>query len=112
AHCEPTSPGDPEPEATVPEAPAAPAASMDGGAVTVSWQAPADGGSPLTGYTVQLLGGSIPLVQDVAADAASAVFADVAPGTYRASVIAVNTIGASAASPESEPVTVAEPTDP
>ncbi|MDR2564679.1 MAG: choice-of-anchor M domain-containing protein, partial [Bifidobacteriaceae bacterium] len=97
---------DPGPEPTVPAAPAAPTAAVDGDVVTVGWVAPDDGGSPLTGFTVSLLGGDNPLVRDVGGDATSAVFAGVEPGTYRATVIAVNAVGASAASPESAPVTI------
>ncbi|MDR2565991.1 MAG: choice-of-anchor M domain-containing protein [Bifidobacteriaceae bacterium] len=100
---------DPGPEPTVPAAPAAPSVVVDGDAVTVSWVAPDDGGSPLTGFTVSLLGGGNPLVRDVGGDATSARFAGVDPGAYRATVIAVNAVGASAASPESAPVTI-EPT--
>lgn len=105
-----------EPVVTVPQAPAAPIAAVDGGNVTVRWVAPADGGSAITGYTVQLLGGSAPLVQDVTAGTTEVVFTGVPAGSYRAAVIAVNQVGASETSPVSEQVTVAaapvDPTDP
>ncbi|MFV0434977.1 MAG: choice-of-anchor M domain-containing protein [Leucobacter sp.] len=102
---------------TVPNAPAKPTASVDGDAVTVKWVAPADGGSPITGYTVQLLGGAQPLVKDVAGDALEVSFEGLPAGSYTATVIAVNEIGSSAASPASDAVTVAvavdpDPTDP
>ncbi|MDR2565785.1 MAG: choice-of-anchor M domain-containing protein [Bifidobacteriaceae bacterium] len=100
--------------ASAPAAPAKPGIVAIGSTVTVTWEAPADGGSPITGYTVQLLGGPEPLAREVAASATSAVFTDLGPGTYRATVVAVNAVGASPASEASAQVVVIgtpEPSD-
>lgn len=101
AHCDATE----EPAPTVPVAPAAPQASVNGDTVTVSWEAPADGGSAIAGYTVQLLGGPTPLVREVT-EGTTTSFTDVPAGTYTATVTATNAIGSSAASAQSDPVTV------
>lgn len=88
---------------TAPTAPARPAVTVSRGDVTVTWTVPDDGGSALTGYLVKL--GSGPAVT-VPATATSHTFTDVAPGTYTATVAAVNAIGASASSLASPAVTV------
>lgn len=97
---------EPEPEPTVPRAPAAPTAEVDGSTVTASWVAPADGGSPITGYTVTLTGNGEPIVQQLGADATTAIFTKVPAGTYAATVVTVNAKGSSDASPASNEVTV------
>ncbi|RCS61291.1 choice-of-anchor M domain-containing protein [Microbacterium sp. JB110] len=98
---------DPRPEATAPETPATPIATVDGSTVTVSWMAPADGGSPITGYTVALTGTTgAPIVQELGAETTTATFARAPAGTYTATVMAVNAKGTSQASPTSNEVTV------
>ncbi|QOC91031.1 choice-of-anchor M domain-containing protein [Micromonospora craniellae] len=93
------------PGRTVPEPPNAPAADARGDAVTVTWTAPADGGSPITGYTVRLHGGQSPLVQETTAQT-TATFTRVPAGTYTATVAASNMIGTSTSSAPSPPVVV------
>lgn len=98
---------EPAPVVTVPAAPAAPVATVDGTSVNVSWVAPADGGSAITGYVVTLTGDKgEPIIQNLGAGVTSAVFANVPEGTYTATVAAVNAKGNSEASPASAPVTV------
>lgn len=77
--------------ATAPDAPAAPTATASAsGDVTVTWAAPANGGSALTGFDVALDGGA---AVTVAANATSHVFGAVAPGTHSVTVAAVNHLG-------------------
>lgn len=82
---------------SVPDVPQAVSATGVGQRVTVAWAAPEyDGNSPLTGFQVQLEGGE-PVT--VAADQTSYTFSGLARGqSYRASVKAVNALGASPAS--------------
>lgn len=97
----------PEPEATVPETPGAPIASATDSTVSATWSAPADGGSPITGYTVTLTGSTgDPLVQEVGSDATSTTFANLPAATYTVTVVAVNAKGSSDASPASNEVTI------
>jgi|GEM_PF-532076 len=106
---------EPPAEPTAPEAPAAPTASVSGSSVTVSWSAPANGGSAITGYKVSLDGGT-PVA--VGAGVISHTFTGVAVGAHTATVIATNAVGDSAASAASNSVTVVavdepeEPVDP
>ncbi len=86
----------------VPDAPAAPTASVvSSTSVDVSWSAPADNGSGITGYTVTAsTGGS----QTTAAT--SLTYTGLAPGTpVTFTVVATNAIGDSAASAASPSVT-------
>jgi len=93
----------------VPAAPAAPVASVTGDSVTVTWSAPADGGSAITGYKVSLDGAAgVP----VAAGTTTHTFTGVAAGSHTATVIASNAVGASPASAASNAVTVAGPGEP
>ncbi|UXW86178.1 LPXTG cell wall anchor domain-containing protein [Microbacterium azadirachtae] len=97
------------PAPTAPSAPAAPSAVVGGASsagshVTLSWTAPADGGSPITGYTVSLGAG---LTADVDARSTSFTFDGVAPGSYSATVTAHNAIGSTASA--ATPVAVADP---
>lgn len=94
--------------ATVPSAPDAPAIAVSGTDVTVTWQAPADGGSPITGYEVFLkhASGQV-LTQTVTAT--QATFSNVAPGRYTAKVVAVNAVGNSRPSAPSAPIKVTKP---
>lgn len=99
------SPGCP---ASAPAAPAKPGVTLQGTSITVAWAAPADGGSPITGYTVVLTpAAGTPSTKTVAADATSVVFESLPAGTYTATVTASNAVDHSAASPASESVTVA-----
>lgn len=81
---------------TVPAAkPDAPTVSATGGngQITVTWTVPADNGSPISSYTVQL--GDEPAI-DVTADVTSHTFTDLTNGTaYTVKVCAINAIGAS-----------------
>lgn len=104
--------GSTDPEATAPEAPAAPAATADGTAVTVEWTPPADGGSAITGYRVELAGGETPVVRETAADSTTVTFGVLKPGTYTATVVAINAVGESDKSAPSDEVTVAAVPDP
>ncbi|MFB9308586.1 hypothetical protein BJY17_001950 [Agromyces hippuratus] len=96
-------PYDPEVVATAPATPEAPAATVAGADVTVSWAAPADGGSPITEYLVALNGGA-PV--SVPAGTTTRTFTGLAAGEYTATVAAKNTVGTSAASSASAAVTV------
>lgn len=101
--------GAPQPAAvaaTAPVAPAAPKLAAKGTSLTVTWTAPADGGSPLTGYLISLNGGTaIPLT----GTETSYTFAKLAAGKYTATVVAVNAIGSGTASASSKPVVIEEP---
>ena len=104
--------------ATVPTAPHRPRVEVsDRTTVQVSWSAPADGGRPITGYTVTLtpVGGTpaggtpsdgTPIVRQAAARARTATFRSVPPGSWTATVTASNLLGGSPASPPSATATV------
>ncbi|MBM7829321.1 hypothetical protein JOE59_000026 [Agromyces cerinus] len=96
-------PYDPEVVATAPATPEAPGATVAGTDVTVSWAAPADGGSPITEYLVSL-NGAAPV--SVPAGTTTRTFTGLAAGEYTATVAARNTVGTSAASAASTAVTV------
>ncbi|MGO1315630.1 MAG: fibronectin type III domain-containing protein [Cellulomonadaceae bacterium] len=81
--------------------------------MSVDWQLPDDGGSPLTGYTVQLSEGTS---VDLAPTQTSHTVTGLVAGEYTVSVVAHNPLGDSAPT-ESAPVTVRAlatpaPTDP
>jgi hypothetical protein len=88
---------------TAPLAPAAPTAAPRDAAATVNWVAPANGGQPITGYTIT----GTPSGSAVApAGATSAVVFGLTNGvSYTFRVNARNVIGAGAPSPPSNPVT-------
>ncbi|MFW2383097.1 MAG: fibronectin type III domain-containing protein, partial [Acidimicrobiales bacterium] len=76
-----------------------------GQGVAISWNAPADNGSPITGYQVNL-SGSITTVPS-----SPASFENLAPGDYSVSVAAINGVGTGAAAgPES--FTIEAPIEP
>ncbi|WP_446430103.1 fibronectin type III domain-containing protein [Leucobacter sp. 1207-22] len=80
-----------------PEKPAV-RASLEGTAgVSVAWDAPANGGTALTGYRVELLvDGKLVSTQQLSADRTQAVFPNLTPGTtYTAQVRALNAVGSS-----------------
>jgi hypothetical protein len=92
--------------ATAPAAPARVTVTADPSAVTAAWSAPADGGTPITGYRVYRDGVADP-VATVGPDATSATITGVWPGdTARFSVTAVNLIGEGPASSPGVAVTV------
>lgn len=80
--------------ATVPTAPTAPTHRVAGRTLTLTWVAPADGGSALTGYKLVLNGGA-PIA--LAADATTYDIA-LGAGEYDVQLIATNALGDSAAS--------------
>lgn len=85
-------------DAHAPSAPRDVAATVSGDTVTVTWTAPeSDGGSPVQDYRVRLTDGTVLTVDG---SIRTAVFENLAPGEYRATVVARNAAGSS---PESEP---------
>lgn len=101
--------------AVAPVAPAAPVATASGQSVAVNWTAPSfDGGSAITGYTVELRSaGSVVDTTTVAGDVTTVTFSGLGYSTaYTATVVATNAVGSSAASAASEQATTAGPTAP
>jgi uncharacterized protein YjdB len=95
------------PVATVPAPPAAPSIGVSDDKVNVSWAPPADGGTAITGYTVTLTPAAGPAItKQAAATAKTIAFTGITPGTWRATVTATNSVGASPASADSLPATV------
>lgn len=94
---------DPPSPPTAPAAPDSIVASPRDGSVAVSWDAPSDGGSPITGYTVT----SSPEGQQcVTTGATGCVVTGLTNGQqYTFSVTATNAVGTSDQSVPSEPVT-------
>ncbi|MFT4084041.1 MAG: glycoside hydrolase family 92 protein [Nocardioides sp.] len=90
--------------ATVPTVPDRPAASVVGHTVTVTWAAPDDGGSALTGYLVRLTPSADPVT--VPAGTTSYRFTGLAAGDYAPQVAASNALGSSPYSAASNQVTV------
>ena len=90
-----------------PTAPAAPVVTVDGNAVTVTWDATTDAElEGVTGYVLRFSGADA--VQTDAATA-SHTFTDLPDGNYRAAVRAVNEAGESPSSPPSDVATVGTP---
>jgi len=91
-----------------PAAPAKPAVGAVGDdGVRVTWSAPADGGTALTGYTVTLQSSSGSLrTASVGAATTSHTFTGLPAGSYTATVVASNAVGSSAASAASAAITV------
>jgi hypothetical protein len=94
--------------AVVPSAPEKPTATADGTTVTVDWVAPADGGSEITGYTVELASGSGAVTSQTVSGATRTVsFPNLIRGeNYTATVVATNAVGSSAASAVSAATTI------
>lgn len=93
-----------EEDATAPDAPTGVAATAAGGAVSVSWSAPAsDGGAAITAYEVTVGG----ITATVGGTTLSASVSGLAAGSHEVTVRAQNAAGWSAAS-EAVTVTVAE----
>jgi len=105
-------PGAPEP----PAAPTAVAAVAGDTTASVSWTAPADGGSPLTSYTITPYAGSTaqaPKTVTGSPPAASTTVTGLTNGTeYTFRVKATNDVGTGPASAPSDPVTPSAPQGP
>src|SRR5450756_2019322 len=101
---------------TVPAAPVNVTATAGDKSATVSWSAPADGGSPITSYTVTPFIGATaqpPTVVTGSPPATSASVTGLADGTaYTFTVTAANGVGTGQASAASSPVTPVAPTAP
>ncbi|HET7486281.1 MAG TPA: fibronectin type III domain-containing protein [Acidimicrobiales bacterium] len=101
---------------TVPGAPTSVAATPGDGAATVTWAAPADGGSPISSYTVTPYAGASALTPTVVTGsppAPAATIGGLTNGTtYTFTVSATNAVGAGAASAPSNAVTPAAPPAP
>ncbi|MCK2218169.1 fibronectin type III domain-containing protein [Actinomadura sp. ATCC 31491] len=90
----------------VPAAPTGIGATAGDAAATVTWQRPADGGAPITGYTVTSSPGD--RTATVSGDQLQATVTGLANGTaYTFTVTAANAVGTSARSASSAPVTPA-----
>ena len=88
---------------TAPAAPTAPTASPRDASATVTWSAPANGGQPITGYTIT---GTPSGTATVGGAATSAVVFGLTNGTpYTFTVQAINAIGTGPPSPASNSVT-------
>ena len=94
------SPSASPPAPTVPAAPVGVSATSGNGQVTVDWSAPADGGSPLTGYTVRAVGGAgtPPPPTLVGPDVTTVIVGNLTNGRqYTFQVTATNAVGTSTA---------------
>jgi outer membrane protein OmpA-like peptidoglycan-associated protein len=90
--------------ATVPDAPTEVEATPGDAQATVAFEAPADNGSAITGYTVQVSDGTS--THNVSCDASPCLVSGLTNGTaYTFSVVATNDVGDSAASDPSDAVT-------
>ncbi|MDT0213272.1 DUF4082 domain-containing protein [Rothia sp. ARF10] len=100
----------------VPNAPGAVSATAGNGSAAVSWSAPADGGSPITSYTVTPYVGATPQTPTTVSGsppATSTTVTGLTNGTaYTFRVSATNAIGTGPASAASAPVTPTAPTAP
>ncbi len=98
------------PAPTAPEQPAAPTVSGGPSSVTVRWEAPADGGAPITGYTVTLTPRSSDfptVVKEVGGASPMVTFTDLQLGAkYRATIVAHNEVGSSPGSAASAEIQV------
>ncbi|MCC4908066.1 LamG-like jellyroll fold domain-containing protein [Microbacterium sp. cx-59] len=106
-------------EPTVPDAPAVPSVSVSGSSATVAWAAPADGGSDVTSYRVELWAGpalaatgrvaapvrTVTVTNGLAAQMRTTL-AGLADGSYTARIVALNGVGESGPSPASAVFTV------
>ena len=95
---------------TAPDQPAAPTVSGGPSSVTVRWDAPEDGGSPITGYTVTLTPKSddFPVVvKEVGGTSVTVTFTGLQLGAkYRATIVAHNLVGSSPTSTPSGEILV------
>ena len=103
---------DPSSAPTAPSAPSNVSATPGDSSATVSWMPPADGGSPITGYTVTRLVGGV-AQGSVSTTDTSAKFTDLANGTsYKFSVTARNVLGTSPAGESPEVTPASKPSAP
>ncbi|MFN8169603.1 MAG: fibronectin type III domain-containing protein [Candidatus Nanopelagicales bacterium] len=101
-----SSPSAPVTPATLPKAPPAPLPTAYKAAAVVSWTAPADGGSPITGYVVEVFQGTTSVrVVPVGSAPTTLTVTGLTNGTaYRFTVRAVNAVGTGPASAKSAAV--------
>jgi hypothetical protein len=95
---------------TTPSAPLAPSASVSSTTLNVTWTAPANGGSTITGYTVSLYSATnltSVLQTSSVTGFTSTSFTGLAAGDYAAKVVATNLVGDGTASPASTTQTIA-----
>jgi Domain of unknown function (DUF1929)/Fibronectin type III domain/Glyoxal oxidase N-terminus len=94
---------------TVPQAPPAPSATPGDRSAVVTWTAPANGGSQITGYTVTpWVGTAAQAPTAVPGNVTTATVGNLSNGTaYTFTVAATNAVGTGPASPPSAPVTPA-----
>lgn len=91
----------------VPATPGRPSVTTGSNSVTATWSAPANGGSPITGYTLRLFQGGLLIEQETAlAAATSFTFNGLADGSYTVRILATNAQGNSELSPASRGVAV------
>ncbi|OZG61863.1 hypothetical protein BMYO_0013 [Bifidobacterium myosotis] len=98
-------PSEPIIVAAVPAKPNKPGVTSSGDTMNVTWQAPADGGTPVASYVLTLRNlteNTVKVVKAEAGEEAKSV-SGLTAGNYTASVIAVNAIGMSAESSPSLP---------
>ena len=97
------------PTATPPATPNAPTATGAKRAVTATWTAPADGGSPITGYNIRIhrtSDGTVVKTTTVNGSTLKTTISGLSAGTtYNATIQAVNTIGTSSWSTPSKNAT-------
>jgi hypothetical protein len=99
-----SAPSAPVTPATVPGAPSGVTATPGAGSATVSWTAPTNGGSPITGYTVTVVQTNATVTT---AGATTVVIPGLAAGqSYTFTVFATNVIGNGPPSAASSPVTL------
>src|SRR5439155_992852 len=91
--------------ATAPAAPSNVTAIPGDASATVSWSAPNDGGSPITGYTVTPYIGSTPQASTVVTGTSTTINGLTNGTAYTFTVTATNAIGTSSPSAPSAPVT-------
>ncbi len=105
-----SAPVTPRPAVSPPGPPLGVTASPGDGSAVVSWRAPSDGGSPITGYTVTASPGG---AKATTTGATTATVTGLTNGTaYTFTVTATNAVGTSAASGPSDPVTPGPATRP
>ena len=84
---------------TAPSAPGRPTIAVYNADLNLTWKAPADGGTAITGYQVQLFRNAKPAAAlTVAARTRTATFRKVKAGDYTAKIVAINAVGKSAPS--------------